>query len=119
MSSFNSSALSAHLTQAAADTAEAVQAGLRDWGEYVLQQAQQVVPIEEGTLSASGQVVAGENEVAVGFGSGGAAAYAVRQHEDMSYQHDAGRSAKYLEKPAVDSADVGLELIQRRISAVL
>ena len=25
--------------------------------------------------------------------------YAIRQHEDLSYKHDAGRKAKYLEDP--------------------
>ncbi len=53
------------------------------------------VPIEEGTLSRSGHVSEDRQQlkVAVSYDT----PYAVVQHEEMSFQHDAGREAKYLE----------------------
>ena len=87
--------LSAKLAQAALE-------GLRDGGEHVLKLARDVVPIEEGTLERSGRVTDdGESTVAVSFDT----PYAVRQHEDLTLQHDSGRSAKYLERPAAQAKD--------------
>lgn len=96
--------------------------GLGEWAEYVLQEADQLVPIEEGTLSRSGatEVDRDNLKAAVGYGKGGAAAYARRQHEEMDWHHDQGRQAKFLEQPAVASGPVGEQLIgnaiRRRLS---
>lgn len=118
-SGFNVVDLVAKLNAVVANTNVAVDRGLQNWGEYVLQQAQTVVPIETGLLSSSGRVVSGDKEVAIGFGSGAASAYALRQHEDMTYKHDSGRSAKYLEKPAIDAADQVEPLVGMAIKQVL
>lgn len=67
--------------------------------ELILAEATKIVPIEEGMLQNSGRAVHNGLEAAVGFGSGPSAAYAVRQHEDLSLRHDSGRQAKYLEQP--------------------
>ncbi len=88
----------------------AVEAGLGNWAEYVLQQAQRVVPIEESTLLNSGTYAVAGKEAAVGFGSGAAAAYAVPQHEG-DFNHDAGRTNKYLEGPAVASGPAGEQFL--------
>ncbi|WP_053913727.1 minor capsid protein [Streptomyces sp. TP-A0875] len=71
--------------------------GLRAAGEHVLTESRKVVPIEEGTLERSGAVSvdSARLEVAVSYDT----PYAVRQHENMQYRHDSGRSAKYLEGP--------------------
>lgn len=69
--------------------------GLLLGAEHVLAVSDDTVPIEEATLSRSGRVstdTAGLR-AAVSYDT----PYAVVQHEDTSLQHDAGRSAKYLE----------------------
>lgn len=115
---FNVASFAAALNHQQAATADAIEAGLTDWAEYVLQQAQQLVPIETGLLSNSGRVAVNGLEAAVGFGSGAAAAYAVYQHENGSLKHDAGRTYKYLETPAVASADKAQQFIGAQIKKV-
>ena len=70
---------------------------LKDIAEYVLGESIQQVPHEEGDLQSSGKVSVdeGSSRVAVSYDT----PYAVRQHEEMTYQHDPGRKAKYLEDP--------------------
>ena len=80
---------------------EALQSALEDEAELILAEAIKIVPIEEGSLQDSGMTASGNLEVAIGFGSGPAAPYAVRQHEELTFAHDAGRQAKYLETPFV------------------
>jgi hypothetical protein len=68
---------------------------LYEAGEIILAESDTRVPIEEGTLSRSGHVSENRDQlqVAVSYDT----PYAVVQHEEMSFQHDAGREAKYLE----------------------
>ena len=70
---------------------------LKDIAEYVLGESIQQVPHEEGDLQSSGKVSVdeGSSRAAVSFDT----PYAVRQHEDMTFKHDPGRKAKYLEDP--------------------
>jgi hypothetical protein len=100
--------------------------GLMLGAEHVLEEANRIVPIEEGTLARSGvaSVEGGSSRVEVGGPDGGPFSlvrkggttgdvpkaavtydtpYAVRQHEELDYHHDAGRQAKYLETPINDS----------------
>lgn len=95
-------------------------AGLGDWAEYVLEQSSRIVPIEEGTLQNSGTTVvdAGSMTAAVGYGRGGAAAYAVIQHE-KPMRHDAGRSDHYLSDPAEQSVGVAGQILAGPIRSVL
>jgi hypothetical protein len=78
----------------------ALEAGL----EHLLGAARQIVPHEEGTLERSGRVVV------VVPGTLGAVVfdtpYAVIQHEDLTFQHDPGRQAKYLEEPMYAEREV-------------
>ena len=85
--------------------AEAALRGLRNGGEHVLKLSRDRVPIEEGTLERSGQVTDdGTATVAVSYDT----PYAVRQHEDLSARHAAGRQAKYLETAVAEGTkDVG------------
>ncbi|SCD36866.1 hypothetical protein GA0115251_10594 [Streptomyces sp. TverLS-915] len=71
--------------------------GLLLGAEYVLGEAQAVVPIDEAALSRSGtaSVDVGALSAAVSFDT----PYAVRQHEELTYRHAPGRTAKYLERP--------------------
>jgi hypothetical protein len=70
--------------------------------EYLLGESNLLVPHEEGDLERSGTVSGDEatGEVAVSYDR----PYAVRQHEELTYRHDEGRQAKYLEQPMHDPA---------------
>lgn len=71
--------------------------------DRVLEESNRIVPIEEGILQDSGDTEVDEARLRAGIGYGGeASAYAIKQHEDETLQHDEGREAKFLEK-AVDA----------------
>lgn len=77
--------------------------------EHVLQVAKTKAPIEEGTLERSGVASQDADSLtgAVSFDT----PYAVRQHEEMGYKHDAGRTAKYLENAMNSERQVASKLI--------
>jgi hypothetical protein len=72
---------------------------LTTFANHVLGEAQRIAPLEEGTLAASGTVdvqhTPGGAEATISFST----PYAARQHEELAWQHRAGRQAKYLETP--------------------
>ena len=72
-----------------------VEDALRDAGEYVLEQSSREVPHEVGDLQDSGRVTVDGDTCAISYDT----PYAVVQHEDMTFRHDEGRKAKYLEDP--------------------
>lgn len=76
--------------------------GLRIAAEHVLAESRKVVPIEEATLERSGVASVDEDSLtaAVSYDT----VYAVRQHEETTWRHDAGRTAKYLERPLTEEA---------------
>jgi len=77
--------------------------GLRIAAEHVLTESRKVVPIEEATLERSGVATVDESQLkaAVSYDT----PYAIRQHEELNYRHDPGRTAKYLERPLTEQAD--------------
>ncbi|MET9914568.1 hypothetical protein ABZZ74_49130 [Streptomyces sp. NPDC006476] len=87
--------------------------GVRMAVEHVLQVARGRVPIEEGTLERSGTASVDEDSLtgAVSFDT----LYAVRQHEDMSLRHDAGRTAKYLEGPLNEESGTVVDIIAAQV----
>ncbi|MGC5343646.1 hypothetical protein [Streptomyces sp. DT171] len=91
--------------------------GLRLGAEHVLQVSRGRVPIEEGTLERSGTATVDEQTLtaAVAYDT----PYAVRQHEEMDYRHDAGRTAKYLELPMAEEADTVGEIIAAEMRRAL
>ena len=91
--------------------------GLYLGAEHVLEEATRLVPIVEGTLQRSGVASVDEDKLqaAVSYDT----PYAVRQHEEMDYQHAPGRKAKYLETPLNASREKVLELVAREIKAAL
>ncbi|MGA5764478.1 minor capsid protein [Nonomuraea bangladeshensis] len=98
--------IEAHMQEGAAK-------GLKIALEHLLQKSREEVPHEEGTLERSGTVSVDESTLtgAVSYDT----PYAVRQHEDLTLRHDAGRKAKYLEDPADAERPVMLELIAAQI----
>jgi hypothetical protein len=77
--------------------------------EHLLQVSSELAPHEEGDLERSGEVSKDQSldTVAVSYDR----PYAVRQHEEMTWRHDAGKQAKYLEQPMADEAETMLALI--------
>lgn len=91
--------------------------GLRLAVEYLLEESRQLVPIEEGTLERSGTATVDEGSLtgAVAYDT----PYAVAQHERLDYQHDAGRTAKYLERPLLDGQQTMREIIAAQVRRAL
>ncbi|MFB8415442.1 hypothetical protein ACFT43_04995 [Streptomyces albidoflavus] len=87
--------------------------GLRLAAEHVLERSRRRVPIEEGTLERSG--VASVDEQSLTAGVSYDSPYAVRQHEELSYRHDAGRTAKYLEGPMREEAGTVAQIIAAQV----
>lgn len=81
--------------------------GLQKALEHLLSEARKIVPIDEGTLERSGRVVRNGLEGGVTFDT----VYARRQHEELTWKHKPGRSAKYLEIPYNRERDVMLALM--------
>jgi hypothetical protein len=79
---------------------KAAEAALYQGGSIIMTEAKKRAPLDVGTLRNSGYVTLPQragDEVFVEVGFGGAAkAYAVKQHEELSYHHEIGE-AKYLE----------------------
>ncbi len=94
-------------------TREGAVRGLRLAAEHILERARARVPIEEGTLERSG--VASVDEASLTAGVSFDQPYAVRQHEELSYRHDNGRSAKYLERPMTEEAAAVAEIIAAQV----
>lgn len=81
----------------------AVARGVYAEANRIMRMAKGQVPLEDGPLRASGTVeepiVSGTAwEITLGFG-GAASAYALIQHENLTFNHAPGRKAKYLEDP--------------------
>lgn len=87
--------------------------GVEMAAEHLLGVSRQQVPIEEATLERSGvaSVDRGALRGAVSYDT----PYAVRQHEELDYRHDAGRKAKYLEDPWLDEREVMQAIIAAQI----
>lgn len=94
----------------------AVVRGLGQWGELLLQQSREGVPLDEGTLERSGVASVDPRilTAAVSYDT----PYAVVQHENMGFHHPGGRTAKYLERPWAASARWALPLIQKQVRKV-
>jgi|SRR5581483_8221599 len=97
---------------------KALESAMFEEQSAVIAEAQSRTPVDTGVLRASGTVLPPEQrgdkiEVEAGFG-GAAAAYAIRQHEDMSLNHATGQ-AKFLEQPFLERAPKIPSNLSRRI----
>lgn len=75
--------------------AEAMDEGLFEAAEVLLAHSNRLVPLDEGPLMNSGTAEVNNGVARVGYNT----PYAYRQHEDLTYTHTDGRTAKYLERP--------------------
>ena len=93
--------------------------GLYLWAEHVLEEATRIVPLAPsgGTLERSG--VASVDEAALRAATSYDTPYAVRQHEELEWQHAPGRQAKYLETPLNASKPKGFAIVAREVKAAL
>jgi hypothetical protein len=91
--------------------------GVRLGAEHLLQVSRARVPIEEATLERSGVVSVDESSVtaAVSYDT----PYAIRQHEELGYRHDGGRTAKYLEGPLHEENGTITEIIAAQVRRAL
>lgn len=79
-------------------------------GEHILDTSNRHVPHELGDLERSGRVTDPEDgEATVYYDT----PYAVVQHEDLTLQHDAGRTAKYLENAMHSERAASAEIARR------
>jgi hypothetical protein len=93
----------------------AAELGVELAAEHLLGVSRQRVPIEETTLERSGVATQDGLRAAVSYDT----VYAVRQHEELTWRHDPGRTAKYLEGPLDEESDVMLEIVAARIRRAL
>ena len=91
--------------------------GLRKGAEHILEEATRIVPLQEGTLMRSGVVAVDETQLRASITYD--TPYAVRQHEEMNYNHPLGRQAKYLETPMNSERDKVMEIIAQEIKESL
>lgn len=113
MSDFNPGTIRAKLQAAQRNGVTGVDRGLQLGAEHLLGEARKLVPHEEGVLENSGRTSFDDTShtAAVSFDT----PYAAVQHEDLSFQHDDGRQAKYLEQPMNTEAPVIASLAQGAI----
>lgn len=64
-------------------------------------------PVRDGILRGSAAVTVSGSGAAVSYNT----PYAVRQHEELDYQHPQGGQAKYLEGPLKEREDELLDII--------
>lgn len=76
----------------------AAQKGLAIGGESVLEASNAKVPHEDGDLERTGAVSVDGTRAAISYRDVAYKNQAVDQHENLTYKHDDGREAKYLEK---------------------
>lgn len=114
---WDTSKVEANLRRFMAQAERNAAAGAADCAQELLARSSALCPVEEGTLLRSGRVMTGEDGAAVGYGSGGAEAYAVPQHERLDYRHEGRGQAKFLETPHRQMGNDGtyLRIIGRRV----
>ncbi|MFB7776926.1 hypothetical protein [Streptomyces bauhiniae] len=91
--------------------------GLLLAAEHVLQQSQDVVPLDEDPLMQSGMASVDPASLTamVSYDT----PYAVRQHEETTWRHAPGRTAKYLENPLNAAASVVPQIIAAQLRRAL
>lgn len=104
-------ALVSHLNDFISGLDSAVDAALFKGAEHILGESNKIVPHEYGDLERSGHVSVSDGQASVYYDS----VYARRQHEELTWKHDAGREAKYLEKAGRRNADKVEQLIARAL----
>ena len=106
------------IPQVQAAVQAALMRGLVMAGEHILNVSNSQVPHEDGDLERSGVVTQSspsDKTVAISYDT----PYAVRQHEDLSLRHDAGRNAKFLSNACSSEAKTAGRLIAQAVKSVV
>lgn len=102
-----------------AEMRKASGSGLLVAATHVLGVANESVPHEDGDLMRDGAASVADGDelrAAVSYGRDPEVAkYAVRQHEDLTLQHDPGRNAKWLENAINSEASVVPQIVADHI----
>lgn len=88
----------------------AAQDGLMDCGADLQSKSVQEAPVDTGDLRANCAVKEKPLSVVVGYDL----PYAMKQHEELEYNHPKGGKAKYLEDPFNENADNYVDRIKER-----
>lgn len=99
--------LTTHFDRFAAAGPAGAAVGLGWAAEHVLGVSTDRVPLEEGTLQRSGVATQTGLTAAISYDT----VYAARQHQELTWRHDAGRTARYLQESLLDSEREVLDLI--------
>lgn len=92
--------------------------GLEEFAGAVLDLSNERVPRDEGDLERSGDVDVDRDDLTAEVGYGGEwplSIKAIRQHEDLSLEHDGGRRAKFLESAGDELADEFGDTVARHV----
>lgn len=118
---FNDDEFRRGVGKAMAETRAATAMAINDVALEIAARADDLVPFDTGVLSRSQQIEPPtiQNLTATITYGGPAAPYALVQHENMEYQHRAGRSAKYLERPAREVGQTLDQKIEHLVKQVL
>lgn len=86
---------------------KAVMVGLLIGGEETLGVSNAQIPHEDGDLERTGAVTGDVDalKVAISYRDVAYPGQAVDQHENMTYHHDSGRNAKFLERALAQTRD--------------
>ena len=107
-----------NIAAVAAIVRSALMRGLVMAGEHILNVSNSQVPHEDGDLERSGVVTQsdpGDKTVAISYDT----PYAVRQHEDLSLRHDAGRNAKFLSNACRSEAKTAGRIVANAVRSVV
>lgn len=96
--------------QAFDSIANAVQDGLIECGADLQSKSVQEAPVDTGDLRANCSVTENPLDVTVGYDL----PYAMKQHEELDYNHPKGGKAKYLEDPFNENADGYIDHIREK-----
>lgn len=93
----------------------ATQDELMECGADLQGRSVQEAPVDTGDLRANCEVKEETLKVTVGYDL----PYAMKQHEELDYNHPKGGKAKYLEDPFNESADNYIEHIREKAGGVI
>lgn len=107
----------ANLRQAMREAGDGAVRGLDLATQHLLAASTAVAPLDEGTMIHSAKATVDEASMtaAVSYDT----VYAVRQHEELTWRHDPGRQAKYLEEPAAREAETMTAILAQQVREAL
>lgn len=112
-----SKSLGSNIDALTARIGEGARKGLFTAAEHALGKSNAIVPHEEGDLARSGSVSQDDAtpKTAISYDTD----YAVKQHEDESLRHDAGRQAKFLETAVNSERETMLAIVQQAVKGAM